>query len=87
MRELNISGRDIIKLAVTSIVIACAWVIVVYVITQLATGQASAYGGISLGGPVLLVFLALVSFTAAYAGYRRGSRSFTPASSETEEIA
>ena len=87
MRELNISGRDVIKLAVTSIVIACAWVIVVYVITQLATGQAFRYSGVSLGGPVLLVFLALVSFTAAYAGYRRGSRSSTPASGEAEETA
>lgn len=70
----DISGKSLLGLAAASVVVACAWSIAVVAVVHIATGDAAAYSGVLLQGPVMLGVFALVSFTAACGGYRMGSR-------------
>lgn len=71
----DISGKSLLGLAAASVAVACAWTVAMVAVVHVATGDAAAYAGVVLQGPVMLGVFALVSFTAACAGYRMGSRS------------
>lgn len=69
------AGNILLGLAAASVAVACAWSVAMVAVVHIATGDAAAYAGVVLQGPVMLGVFALVSFTAACVGYRMGSRS------------